>query len=213
MAELPALPARGLWASTVSTGAAPRATRSVAPQGGLRRWAWVPWRSTASRPTTSPGCCRGCAISPTCRSVSTRTSDRSRNTAGERRRVSPAMSTRSSPRAGGLRGRRSSAAAVACGPSTCLPPAVRLIAPSPVTIGPNHLQATASLAMAQALTPRRGPTLAGGRLYPLQVPELDDRSGRVRSDAGQLPGVEVPVSRRGSAHTSGAWTWAVAPAC
>jgi len=44
-------------------------TPSAAPPAASRRWAWAPCCSTASRPTTSPGCSPGCATSRTCRSA------------------------------------------------------------------------------------------------------------------------------------------------
>ena len=100
VAELPSLSPRACAASTASTGAAPRATRSAAPRGASRRWASARWRSTASRPITCPGCSRGFATSPICRSASTPTSATCRSPAGARSPASPGTSTPSS-RSGG----------------------------------------------------------------------------------------------------------------
>ena len=62
-------------------------------------------------PTTSPGCCRGCATSSTCRSASTRTSATTRTPAGASTPAWGPRSTRSWRWTGGRRARRSSAAA------------------------------------------------------------------------------------------------------
>ena len=129
-------------------------------------------------PDHVPGCSRGCATSPTCRSASIRTSATTRPTAGASTRPSAATSTPSMAPPGARRAPRSSAAAAARGPSTS-PAARERVRDMP----PGRAAARrgrrrrgrrrAGLAAAPA-SPRRGrgPTQRGRRLFPLELPEI-----------------------------------------
>ena len=208
-------------ACSASTGAARRATSSAAPRGASRSSGSGRCSSTACRPTTCPGCSRGCATSPTCRSASIRTSATTRPTAGASTGPSTARSTaRWPPRwraegaqiIGGCCGTRPEHIAAARERVRDLPPGRRDGTRSPTP--PDAPRAAASRPTARP-TPAPQPWLDAARPPPVPARDARDRvrARRLRPDPGQLRRLEAPVPARSSARACAASTSAAAPGC
>ena len=135
-------------------------------------------------PDHVPGCCPGCATSPTCRSASTRTSATDRRRLELRPDVGGDGVRRPRRAAGARRARRSSAAAAACGPSTSRPPARACATCRPATATASSAARPAGHARRPAS--RRRPRGPGPTTGPPPLPARDARD-RLR------PGRFVPT--------------------